>query len=447
MSFDPRETQSMSDEDGQQHTALVIGLRRMTDGETIRLDGRRWTVGKNPSCDLVVDDPFVSNQHCVLERKPQGVLVVRDTGSRNGTYIEGHRVESAELRVGSFLALGHTTFLAVAAFDGGDRSALELIRGRDPALRLTVDQAKRAAQAECGVLILGETGTGKDLLARVIHESSRRAQGPFVAVNCGALPRELIASHLFGHEKGAFTGADAVSEGFFVEAHGGTLFLDEIGELPMELQPHLLRALETKRVRRVGGSTDRSVDVRIVAATNQTTGLGTDQGRLRADLYHRLATVVLGLPPLRERLSDLTELVHTFLVDHAPQYGQKQVMADGWEALLGHDWPGNIRELHHAVHRAVVFGGEYLGERDFFPSAVPRNRNAAAHPFNTVELPLLPPYHDSLRTSMEQALRRHGTIRAAATAIGMPKSTFADKARAWKLQVRRKVRVGRPVKK
>ena len=161
----------------------------------------------------------------MLERKTSGSIAVRDVPSRNGTFIDGNRIECAELRVGSFLAVGRTTFVAVAALEG-DCRVIDLIRGNDPALRTTLDQAQRAAATECNVLILGETGTGKDLLARAIHEGSRRASGAFVAVNCGALAKDLIASHLFGHEKGAFTGASETREGFFVEAHGGTLFLD-----------------------------------------------------------------------------------------------------------------------------------------------------------------------------------------------------------------------------
>ncbi|MEP6859740.1 MAG: sigma 54-interacting transcriptional regulator [Deltaproteobacteria bacterium] len=442
MNFDPRETQSLVEE--QRRSAIVIGLRRVSNGEVVRLDGKQWAVGTNPACEIVVSDPFVSAKHCAIERRGQGALVVRDLESRNGTFIEGNRVESAELRVGSFLAVGHTTFVAVAAIEDEHRRAAELLRGQDPALRTTIDQAKRAAIADCNVLILGETGTGKDLLARLIHESSRRKSGPFVAVNCGALPRELIASHLFGHEKGAFTGAVEQRDGYFVEASGGTLFLDEIGELPVELQPHLLRVLETKRVRRLSGGGERSVDVRIVAATNQTAGLGGDHARLRSDLYHRLAVIELHLAPLRERMSDLSELVETFLAEHEAEHGRKEVTPDGWDALLAHDWPGNIRELRASVSRAAMFGHDQLGPKDFFPSTPGRGRQMTR--VDTQEVPKLAPYHATLRVSMEQALVRYGTIRAAASAIGMPKSTFADKAKAWKLEVRRKVRINRPAK-
>jgi DNA-binding NtrC family response regulator len=469
---------------------MVVALRRTSNGEIYHLEPtmRRWVIGSNPNNDLAFEDPYVSNTHCVLERKPNGALIVRDASSRNGTYIDGNPIECAELRIGAYLTVGRTTLIAIASTAGEQRQAIEMLRGRDPTLRTTIEQAMTAARTDCSVLVLGETGTGKDLVARLIHETSRRAGGPFVAVNCGSIARELVASELFGHERGAFTGAAESRDGWFIEAQGGTLFLDEIGELPLELQPHLLRVLETRRVRRVGGTAERPIDVRIVAATHRTAGLGTEGSRLRPDLYHRLATVVLTLTPLRERMSDLGELVEGMLVDLSPEFGKKTVSAEGWQALAAYGWPGNIRELYQAVQRAVTLGGDELGPLDFFGQHVHRRH---VHPTPSLpmspvmppfvapliapalphtpapgmpESPSLPfpfstpvpqesggmselgatPYHVALRGAMEQALVTHGTIRAAASAIGMPKSTFADKARAWGIKLGRKVRIHRP---
>jgi transcriptional regulator with PAS, ATPase and Fis domain len=434
-------------EPDRRRAATVIALRHVSSGELFELDERRrWVLGSSPSCDFTVYDPFVSSRHCVLERRPSGVVLVRDNQSRNGTFVDGSPIEGAELRVGAYLTVGRTTLVAVAAAGGDHRPrALELLRGRDPALRATVDQALRTAQTDCNILILGETGTGKDLLARVIHEGSRRSTGSFVAVNCGAIPRELIASELFGHDRGAFTGATETRDGYFVEANGGTLFLDEMGELPIELQAHLLRVLETKRVRRVGGTNERAVDVRIVAATNRVDGLGTESSPLRLDLYHRLATVVLGLPPLRERMTDLVELVEAMLGELEPEYGKKQVTEDAWQALASYGWPGNVRELRHAVARAVALGSSDLGPRDFFPNAgLGRHRTIQTTP---VELAAIAPYQLVLRGAMEQALQTHGSIRAAASSLGMPKSTFADRAKAWGLAPRPKPRFPFQVKK
>jgi len=435
MTFRDNETGAM--EPDRKRGGLVVGLRRMPEGETFELDRerRRWVLGSGESCDFTLDDPFVSSRHCVIERRTAGSVVVRDNQSRNGTYVDGNPIEGADLRVGSHLRVGRTTLVAVGAPGGEGRRAVDLMRGHDPALRATIEQAQRAAQTECAVLILGETGTGKDLLARVIHEGSKRCGGPFVAVNCGAIPRELIASELFGHDKGAFTGATEGRDGYFVEADSGTLFLDEIGELPIELQPHLLRALETKQVRRVGGQTDRKVDVRIVAATNRTDGLGTESSRLRLDLYHRLATMVMSLPPLRDRIADLGELVEGMLEELEPEHGAKRVTDEAWHALASYGWPGNVRELRHAVARAVALGGDELGPRDFFQDVVHRRRPATGTP--PPDDPIAP-YEVVLRSAMVEALQAHGSIRAAASSIGMAKSTFADKARAWGLRTQRK---------
>ncbi len=446
MSFEEGTTQSMKD---RRRGGVVVALRNTTTGQVLPLESgpRRWVLGSDPSCDIHVVDPYVSRLHCVMERKSDGVLMVRDRESRNGTYVDGNPIEGAELRVGSFVSVGRTTLIAMAKDGGSDkRRAIEMMRGHHPALRTTIDNAMRAAQTDCSVLVLGETGTGKDLMARMIHESSRRAHGPFVAVNCGAIPRDLIASELFGHERGSFTGASEERDGYFVEAHGGTLFLDEIGELPIELQPHLLRALETRRVRRVGGKEDRFVDVRIIAATNQLDGFAAgapgESSRLRLDLYHRLATMVLMLPPLRERITDVVDLVEGTVAELAPEFGSKRISEEAWEALASYSWPGNIRELRHAVTRAVTLGGEELGPRDFFPdfhiASVRMQQGGGAD----ITAEQLVPYQAMMRGAMEQALQQFGSIRLAAASLGMPKSTFADKAKQWGLLEKHKLRLG-----
>ncbi len=439
--FGDGSTQAMKD--GVNRLTSIRTLRNVTTGEVLHLGGRsRWLLGSDACADLHVVDPFVSAVHCALERHDDRTIHVRDRDSRNGTFVDGNLIDGAMVRVGSYVTVGRTTLIASSdATSGGEpRRALEMLRGCDPALRTTIDQAIRAAQTECSVLIVGETGTGKDLVARLIHEQSRRVDGPFVAVNCGAIPRELIASELFGHEKGAFTGATEGRDGYFVEASGGTLFLDEIGELPLELQAHLLRVLETRRVRRVGGTAERAVNARIVAATNQMKGLGSDHARLRSDLYHRVATMVLSLPPMRERMGDMVELVEAMLTELASDFGQKTVSQDAWTALAAYAWPGNVRELRHAVARAVTLGGEELTAADFFPEM----GRTLSH--SSVAMPLaigmsraeLVPYQAMIKGAMAQALQTHGTIRAAAESLGMPKSTFADKAKEYGLVTRRR---------
>jgi DNA-binding NtrC family response regulator len=351
-------------------------------------------------------------------------MFVRDKKSRNGTYVDGNLIEGAELRAGSYLMLGRTTLVAYAAPGSNHSSAIEMLRGHDPAFRATVENALKAAATDCNVLIIGETGTGKDLLARCIHEASRRST--------------------FGHEKGSFTGAHADRDGYFVEANGGTLFLDELGELPIELQPHLLRALETRHVRRVGGASERAVDVRIISATNRLENLGTESSRIRVDLYHRLATVVLAMPPLRERMGDLVELVEVCLEEHAEEHGRKTITESGWRALAGYPWPGNVRELRHAIARACALGGNELGAEDFFP-VLRFGGSLTIAP--KLESPLVP-YQSIMRGAMEQALQTYGTIRAAANHLGMAKSTFAERAKAFGLLPRpRNTSLAKAVKK
>jgi len=443
MMFCESESETQALEPDARRRGVVTALRTKDGMEhPLPTQPGRWVLGSAASCEFVFDDPYVSGTHCLLERKPGGALIVRDRRSRNGTLVDGNPVEAAELSVGARLVVGRTTLVAIAAPDSRGGGALAALRGRDPVFRATVDQALKAAQTDCNVLVVGETGTGKDLLARVIHEASRRASESLVAVNCGGIPRELIGSELFGHEKGSFTGAHAERDGYFVEACSGTLFLDEIGELPIELQPHLLRVLESRRVRRIGGASERPVDVRIIAATNRIEHLGTEASKLRLDLYHRLATVVLVVPPLRERMGDLADLVQGMLGELAPEHGFKTLSDAAWKALADNRWPGNVRELRHAVVRAVALGGDVLEPEHFFPELrMVWSRAPDDAPDGARDAERLVPYERVLRGAMERAIAAHGSIRAAANHLGMPKSTFADRAQRWGLLPRDRPRL------
>ncbi|HEU5171763.1 MAG TPA: sigma-54 dependent transcriptional regulator [Gemmatimonadales bacterium] len=249
--------------------------------------------------------------------------------------------------------------LAADRFAEAERRAVGFaaILGRSPAIRRTLEQAERVApHGDVTVLIGGETGTGKELLARAIHYHSPRASAPFVEINCAAIPANLLESELFGHEKGAFTGAIATKPGLFELAHGGTLFLDEVGNLPLELQPKLLRALESREIRRVGGQATRKVDVRVVAATHMDLAAAARLGEYRQDLYYRLNVVALTLPPLRERDGDVELLAETFVARLAATYGipVPPLTPEVRTALRSHPWPGNVRELRNAIERALV---------------------------------------------------------------------------------------------
>jgi DNA-binding NtrC family response regulator len=247
-----------------------------------------------------------------------------------------------------------------------------------PAMRAVLRDAWRVASSDATVLLTGESGTGKEVVADFIHRNSRRAGGPLVAVNCGAIPSDLVASELFGHERGAFTGADMRRSGRFREAHGGTLFLDEIGELPVDLQPTLLRALETGRVTPVGSDREHQVDHRLIAATNQDLDSAIADGRFRADLYYRLNVIALELPPLRDRTEDILPLARHLLARLG--HGDRRISAGASRCLQAHAWPGNVRELANAMERAALLSTTEVLLPEHLPPAV-----RAARPSSAVE--------------------------------------------------------------
>ena len=433
--------------DGAAATVIALCERDSDRRHDLELQPRKWVIGKSPSCDIVIDDPYVSNVHCVLERRPEGGLLLRDSCSKNGTIVDNNPVIAIELRPGAVIVLGRTHLIATGEHDPD--SACAQLRGSDARFRAAVELALRAARSDCSVLIVGETGTGKDLVARAIHEVSRRALGPFVPINCGAFPRDLIGSELFGHARGAFTGAVDARDGVVVHADGGTLFLDELGELPLDLQPHLLRVLETRRVRPVGGAQERAVDVRFVAATNRLDGLGSPASTIRFDLYQRVAAVVVEMPPLRARKADIPELALGFIAELAADSGPRELLPAAFDALLAYHWPGNVRELRQTIMRAVSLTDDvidahdlalpFAGERadDVDPVLLPGLSRLPA-PLSAMRRldPIaagLPRHALVLREMMAHALSRGGSIRAAARELGMPKSTFADKARRFGL--------------
>jgi transcriptional regulator with GAF, ATPase, and Fis domain len=332
-------------------------------GQVVALPGPEARIGSGAGCDLVLEDPTVSRLHVTLVVDSAGIRVV-DAGSRNGTTVDGLRVREAWARPDSAIAVGNTTLRLrllddVVELPLSHRDRFGGLLGVSVAMRRIFSVLEKVAPTDSTVLIEGETGTGKELVAEAIHEESGRAGGPFVVFDCSAVSAALIESELFGHVRGAFTGAVADRAGAFETADGGTLFLDEIGELPMDLQPKLLRALERLEVRRVGANVPRKVDVRIVAATNRALAREVEEGRFREDLYYRLADVHVGLPPLRERAEDIPLLIERFARDFsrgAPAGAGGALPERTVRHFKSQSWPGNVRELRNAVARALSLG-------------------------------------------------------------------------------------------
>jgi two-component system, NtrC family, response regulator GlrR len=316
-------------------------------------------VGSSPECDLVIDDPHVSRRHCAVTLGDDGV-VLRDLDSKNGTFVGDLQIHEVVLRPGVVARLGPWS-LAVRV-TGAPREVLlsssarfgEAIGGT-LVMRALFARLEVAAATQETVLLVGESGTGKELLARAVHDASPRRDGPFVVLDCSAVAPTLIESEIFGFVRGAFTGADRDRPGIFEQAQGGTIFLDEIGELPLELQPKLLRALESRQTRRVGGRVWNPIDARVVAATHRDLGARMKEGAFRQDLYYRLAVLEARVPPLRERRDDIELLVERFLAAWSPPLTVHDLPAGSLAMLRAHDWPGNVRELRNALARIVVF--------------------------------------------------------------------------------------------
>jgi DNA-binding NtrC family response regulator len=350
---------------------------------------------------------------------------VRDLESTNGTLLDGVLVREAELSPGATLRVGNTELKFVIDEPRPGEAELPGLFFVDPAMQQVVDAVRRAAPTSAPVLVLGENGSGKEVVARAVHALSPRAREPFVALNCGALPETLVESELFGHEKGAFTGATDRRAGAFEEAHRGTLFLDEVGDLPLEQQVKLLRALETGEVRRVGAQRAERVDVRVVAATHRDLFGAVEAGAFREDLFYRLYVVPVTVPSLRQRPLDILALADRFLGEMAPA-PEIAFSADARKALLRHPWPGNVRELRNAVQRGLVFrDGAQVSEAALRLHLSPRVRRDG----------LIDPAGKTLEEVENVAVRlaweRHGGNRSAmARELDISRSTLGTRLKA-----------------
>jgi DNA-binding NtrC family response regulator len=395
--------------------------------------GKSWvsnsascSVGSHPSNDLVLSDRRVSKFHCEV-RLHQGMPRVHDLKSRNGTVVDGVRVVDAFLRNGSTVRIGQTSIgfhTASHSFQVplSTNTSFERLVGRSTSMRAMFAMLELAADSDATVLLEGETGTGKEATAQSIHDASPRRDQPFVVVDCGAIPSNLLESELFGHERGAFTGAVDRRQGAITEGQGGTVFLDEVGELPVELQPKVLRVLEQRVVRSLGATAYRKIDVRFIAATNRKLRTEVNEGRFRPDLFYRLAVINISLPALQQRPEDIPLLVDHFL----EALGADKLTATSLATpeflarLQNAAWPGNVRELRNYLERCLVL------------KMTPPLDAEGLSPTSTREHPvdMSKPYAEARQSAIEEFEKRYietllslhkGNVAAAAEAAGISK--------------------------
>ena len=358
----------------QQGAARVIDV---VDGSTVLF-------GRVPDATVQIDETKVSRRHAILRRSGDS-LTIEDLGSRNGTKVNGHKISGTAIEVGAGDVIRVGRVDAAVAITEGAATAWERATDAPPASQasggvVVADEAmvevfrlaRRLAGVQTTALILGETGVGKEVIAEQIHRWSSRASGPFVRLNCAALPESLLESELFGHERGAFTGAERRKAGYFEAAHGGTLFLDEVGELPLSTQVKLLNVLENRHVRRLGGTEDIAVDTRVIAATHRDLEKEVKRGGFREDLFYRLSAFTLRVPPLRERRVEVELLAEMFTREFARRAGvaTPTISAAATVALSGHSWPGNVRELRNAIERAVVVAERGVIDVEHLPESL-----------------------------------------------------------------------------
>ncbi len=405
---------------------------RVADGADrgASFEGERATIGTARDNALALTDPSVSGYHLELSAGKEGVAM-HDLGSTNGTWSGGIRLERAVVPTGTELVLGKSRLVV----EGGLPTTIALheadhlgpLYGVTTAMRRLMSTIRRVGAGNVSVLLIGESGTGKELLARALHDASPRRDKPFVTIDCGALTPSLVASELFGHEQGAFTGAQKQRRGAFELADGGTLFLDEIGELPAEIQTMLLGALERRRFCRVGGREEIEVDVRLVGATHRDLRKEVNAGAFRLDLYYRVAVVTLEVPPLRDRVEDIPLLIEHFLLSEGVEQTAVGLLgAETLSALQRHRWPGNVRELKNYV-QATLAMGEPAQLRDDLEGARPSEPTPAASFAPLLHLPY-GAARDALLADFETAYvrallaRSEGNVARAARTAEMARS-------------------------
>jgi DNA-binding NtrC family response regulator len=395
----------------------ALDLQDDAGGRRIPLGATRLVVGTSRGADVVVHDQTVSARHCALSVLGSGIAIL-DLGSKNGTFVGGARVREAWAAAGTTVTIGRTALTCTALppdlrEDDELADPLEGVAGASQCMRGVAAQVRRLARHSAPVLITGESGTGKELVARALHHEGPRRDQPFVAINVAALPRELVESEMFGHERGAFTGAVSRRAGAFAEADGGTLFLDEIGELPLDAQPKLLRALDGYEVKRVGAAgSGKRANVRVVAATHAPLEERVTGGLFRRDLFHRLEVFVVEVPPLRARRGDIGAISRQVLTQLSAEIGARALTSAAIARLVVHDWPGNVRELRNVLYRAADLT---RAQKTIDAAEIERAIRVREEP---PKISLTPPLARALMGQHDNNLS------AAARAAGYPRTTF-----------------------
>ncbi|HEX5659165.1 MAG TPA: sigma 54-interacting transcriptional regulator [Polyangiales bacterium] len=419
-------------------------------GKELSIERERATVGRSLICDLVLADKAVSGTHFEIQALENG-FILRDLESTNGTWCGDVQVREVWIKHGQTIRAGTTVLRfepldAMVAIDTSARDSFHELVGRSVRMREIFALLERVGPTDLTVLIRGETGTGKELVARALHRASKRASHSLVVQDCSAIARELVESTLFGHEKGSFTGAIDRKLGCFETAERGTIFLDEVGELDLGLQPKLLRVLETRTIKRVGGTKEIPIDVRVVAATNRDLRKMVGQGSFREDLYYRLGVVTVELPSLRERPEDIPLLVQSFLEALAlrrfPGEDKRfEVADDAMARLCAYAWPGNVRELRNTVERgASLAEGLRLEIPDLLPSSTRLGSELAANgsasqfveeglPFKEAKQRVLDQFEASYLRSL---LDKHGgNVTRSAQAAGLTRYHLRELAKRF----------------
>lgn len=450
------------EDDALQREMLATLLHRKLDLKALKAENGREALDllnndKNRQIRLVIMDldmPVMDGMEAlpIIKSQYPDIAVVMLTGSKDiDNAVEALKIGAADFVTkpyeGERMAATIKNALKISVLsqevtrlktEKDGHSGFENVIGYNAGLQKTIESARKAARADIPVLVTGETGTGKEVLSRAIHGESGRAGQNFIAVNCGAIPSQLVESTLFGHEKGAFTGATEKVPGKFREAQSGTIFLDEVGELPLETQVKLLRVLQQKEVEPVGAATPVQADVRVISATNRNLQEEVDKGRFREDLYYRLNVVEINMPALGDRREDIPALISHFLLrQQAESNGSLKSLSDeAIEYLASRDWPGNVRELENAIRRAAIMSDNTMLTKDDFAmalsSSVQENSTTANDTMNPVDLKT---DNGKLKTAAEvekdlikEAIKKYdGNITQAAKAIGMAKSTFYKK--------------------